>query len=204
MKNIFEHHVREIHITEDRKLRLRVANIDQAIEALETIKQGLDQLGPKCPEFEMDLKKQLMGSESHNCEKAVSRIEISFVEKQKTHHRDVYIIKVFPDVRDHATVIINEDDVDAVKARLVKLVKRFEQERKKSHQCDNSQSTGRVQRITPQITVYTLPISETKCGVSGQMLSRLKQLEITTLDLAQSGAYVEQRKLLVNRKKESE
>jgi hypothetical protein len=129
MKNIFDHHVREIHITDDRKLRLRVASIDQAIKVLELLNHGLDQVGPKNPELELDVEKQSAGNESRNCEKTVSKITISFVEKQKATHRDVYIIKVFPNIRDNTTVIINEDDIDNVKNRLVKLIKRFNQER---------------------------------------------------------------------------
>lgn len=154
MKNIFEHHVREVHLTEDRKLRLRVANINQAIEALELINQGLNQVGPKCPELELDLAAQPAGTESRNCEKTVSKITISFVEKQKASHRDVYIIRVFPNIRHNTTVIINEDNVDAVKARLVKLVGRFNQEIKKDQALFTCGKTNQmIGRIRPVHTV---------------------------------------------------
>lgn len=164
MKSIFDHHVREIHITEDRQLRLRVANINQAIEALGLTKQGLDQAGHKRPEIELYLSPQQSGMESRNCEKVISSITISFVEKQKATHRDVYIIRVFPNIRDNTTVIINEDNVEAVRVRLIKLIGRFEQECKKSSVHDqlspsnDIQMVGCVQRVTPVVEVHTLTV----------------------------------------------
>lgn len=211
MKNIFSPHVREVHILGKRTLRLHVTGIGQAIDVLSFISASLKIMGPMNPEASIKLGEEGCGG--------IELVEISYIPKEKAHHKNVYVVNLTPKLRSATTLIFNEDDVAEVDKRLKQLIRRFEQESKRhfnpgywippklSPELVEKQSRGRSRDPNKKVEVYTLPLDGTKCDVTGQMLGRLRQLEkteITTLDLAQSEAYVEQRKLLVNRKKESE
>lgn len=215
MKNIFSPHVREVHITQTRTLRLRVSGIHQAISVLSLIAQGLNEVGPKTPIVTLEPAIFKSGG--------VESIEICFVQKEKAHHKDVYIIKLFPERLHGTTVIINEDDFDYVGKRLKHLVRRFKQEREKgifkptratAYPAGVGLTVSKMQSINQlarepidEVEVCLITAGKMNCGVTGQMLGRLRQLEkteISNLDLVQSEAYVEKHKAILNKRKEDE
>lgn len=211
MKDIFSSHVREVHIYADRKLRLRVTGIGQAIDALSFISASLKIMGPMNPEASIKLGEEGCGG--------IELVEISYMPKEKAHHKNVYIVNLTPKLRSATTLIFNEDDVAEIDKRLQQLIRRFEQESKRrlnpgywippklSPELVEKQSRGRSRDPNKKVEVYTLPLDGTKCGVTGQMLGRLRQrekTEITNLDLAKSEAYVRQRKAILNKRKEDE
>lgn len=122
MKNIFSPHVREVHILEKRSLRLRVTGIGQAIDALSFISASLKIMGPMNPEASIKLGEEGCGG--------IELVEISYIPKEKAHHKNVYIVNLTPKLRSATTLIFNEDDVGEVDKRLKQLIRRFEQESK--------------------------------------------------------------------------
>lgn len=120
MRDIFNPHVREVHITETRNLRLRVTGIGQAIDVLSFIAASLKIMGPKNPEASV-----ILGEEG--CE-GIEKVEITYMPKEKAHYKNVYIINLTPHYREGTTLIFNEDEVEAIGKRLRQLVTRFTQE----------------------------------------------------------------------------
>lgn len=221
MKNIFSPHVREVHIVKDRTLRLRVTGIGQVIDALSFISASLKILGPMNPEASIKLGEEGCGG--------IELVEISYIPKEKAHHKNVYIVNLTPKLRSATTLIFNEDDTTEVDKRLKHLINRFSQESKSrpnpgywmppklSPGLVEMQSRGRSRDPNQKVEVYILPLDGTKCPATGQMLGRLKPLKevnITKLigepmecrdgSYYSSEAYLRQRELLLGRKKESE
>ncbi|QZA70654.1 hypothetical protein AH04_179 [Erwinia phage AH04] len=188
MKDIFSPHVREVHITESRKLHLRVTGIGQAIDILSFISASLKILGPKNPEASVVLGEK-------GCE-GTEKVVIYYAQKEKPHHKNVYVVNLSPNCRSATTLIFNEDDVVKVDKRLKQLIRRFAQE---------------VEKVQSR-----KPTSAT-CNVNTQMVGRIRPLnDVNVTKLIgepmecrdgryyPSKAYLHQRVLVLGRKKESE
>lgn len=130
MKNIYDFHVREIHIT-DRTLRFRVSNIDQAIEALELALSGLNVITPEFPEMAYQLSNKPVKRHFRHYEYPVEMVAISMVKAQVEGHKDMYFIKLLSKNNQKEYVFFNEEELPNVKARLLKLANRFKKERDK-------------------------------------------------------------------------
>lgn len=124
MKNIFNPHVREVHILGDRSLRLRVTGIGQAIDVLYFISASLKIMGPMNPENSIKLGEEGCGG--------IELVEVHYIQKEKPHHKNVYVVNLTPKLRSATTLIFNEDNVNEVDKRLKQLVHRFEQESKRA------------------------------------------------------------------------
>lgn len=161
MKNIFSPHVREVHILGKRTLRLRVTGIGQAIDVLSFISASLKIMGPMNPEASIKLGEEGCGG--------IELVEISYIPKEKAHHKNVYVVNLTPKLRSATTLIFNEDDVAEVDKRLKQLIRRFTLEVEKDplalsilpfindDKMKNIQSVGRLNRMSVNpVEVYII------------------------------------------------
>lgn len=130
MKNIYEFHVREVHIA-DMKLKLKVCNIDQAIEALELALIGASQVSPDFCEVSFQLSNKPTESKSRHFDRPIVMVEVMYLCKQKEEYNDMCFINMLSGPFAVEKVFFKAQDIPNVKARLQKLITRFKNEREK-------------------------------------------------------------------------